>query len=167
MQMSHHEETEGSEGSPNLPSSFLFKLCMDLAASDPQRLDTLTLTSRLHILAALGSVCRDLHDVVWEHAMPRMQSLYVSPEGLRVHRGRPRPSHLGLALMTDKEVYSLAFEVCEFINFKHSMALPPIQSREDVDRHERHFYVDRLLIASECWEFMPLILAAYNTDGRT
>jgi hypothetical protein len=66
--------------------------------------------------------------------------------------------------MTDKEVYRLAFEVCEFINFKHSMALPPIQSREDVDRHERHFYVDRLLIASE---FMPLILAAYNTDGRT
>ena len=131
MQMSHHEETEGSEGSegsPNLPSSFLFKLCMDLAASDPQRLDTLTLTSRL--------------------------------------RGRPRPSHLGLALMTDKEVYSLAFEVCEFINFKHSMAIPPIQSREDVDRHERHFYVDRLLIASECWEFMPLILVAYNTDGR-
>ena len=69
--------------------------------------------------------------------------------------------------MTDNDVYSLAFEVCEFINFKHSMALPPIQSREDVDRHERHFYVDRLLIASECWEFMPLILAAYNTDGRT
>ena len=99
--------------------------------------------------------------------MPRTQSLYVSPEGLREHRGRPRPSHLGLALMTDKEVYSLAFEVCEFINFKHSMALPPIQSREDVDRQERHFYVDRLLIASECWEFMPLILAAYNTDGRT
>ena len=129
MQMSHHEETEGSEGSPNLPSSFLFKLSMDLAASDPQRLDTLTLTSRL--------------------------------------RGRPRPSYPRLALMTDKEVYSLAFEVCEFINFKHSMALSPIQSREDVDRHERHFYVDRLLIASECWEFMPLILAAYNTDGRT
>ena len=166
MQMSHHEETEGSEGSPNLPSSFLFKLCMDLAASDPQRLDTLTLTSRLHILAALGSVCRDLHDVVWEHAMPRMQSLYVSPEGLREHRGRPCPSHLGLALMTDKEVYSLAFEVCEFINFKHSMAHRP-RDTEDVDRHERHFYVDRLLIASECWEFMPLILAAYNTDGRT
>jgi len=164
MQMSHHEETEGS---PNLPSSFLFKLCMDLAASDPQRLDTLTLTSRLHILAALGSVCRDLHDVVWEHAMPRMQSLYVSPEGLREHRGRPRPSYPRLALMTDKEVYSLAFEVCEFINFKHSMALPPVQSREDVDRQERHFYVDRLMIASECWEFMPLILAAYNTDGRT
>ena len=149
MQMSHHEETEGSEGSPNLPSSFLFKLCMDLAASDPNGLDTLTLTSRLHILAALGSVCRDLH-VVWEHAMPRMQSLYVSPEGLREHRGRPCPSHLGLALMTDKEVYSLAFEVCEFINFKHSMALPPVQSREDVDRQERHFYVDRLLIALIC-----------------
>ena len=64
MQMSHHEETEGSEGSLNLPSSFLFKLCMDLAASDPQGSDTLTLTSRLHILAALGSVCKDLHDVV-------------------------------------------------------------------------------------------------------
>ena len=33
MQMSHHEEhTEGSEGSPNLPSSFLFKLCMELTA---------------------------------------------------------------------------------------------------------------------------------------
>jgi len=167
MQMSHHEETEGSEGSPNLPSSFLFKLCMDLAASDPQRLDTLTLTSRLHTLAALGSVCRDLHDVVWEHAMPWMLSLYVIPEGLREHRGRPRPSYPGLALMTDKEVYSLALEVCEFINFKHSVALPSIQSREDVDRHQRHFYVDRLLIASECCEFMPLILAAYNTDGRT
>jgi hypothetical protein len=166
--MSHHEEqTEGSERSPNLPSSFLFKLCMDLAASDPQELDTLTLTSRLHILAALGSVCRDLHDVVWEHAMPRMQSLHVSPEGLRERRGRPRPSYPRLALMTDKEVYRLAFEVCEFINFKHSMALPPIQSCEDVDRHERQFYVDRLLIASECWEFMPLILVAYNTDGRT
>ena len=91
-----------------------------------QGLDTLALTSRLHILAALGSVCRDLH-VVWEHAMPRMQSLYVSPKGLREHRGRPRPSHLGLALMTDKEVYRLAFEVCEFINFKLSMAIPPIQ----------------------------------------
>ena len=69
--------------------------------------------------------------------------------------------------MTDKEVYSLAFKVCEFINFKHSMALDPPKSREDVDRHERQFYVDRLLIASECWEFMPLILASYNTDGRT
>ena len=101
MQMSHHEErTEGSEGSPNLPSSFLFKLCMDLAASDPQELDTLTLTSCLHILAALGSVCRDLHDVVWEHAMPRMQSLHVSPEGLREHRGRPCPSYPRSALMT-------------------------------------------------------------------
>ena len=96
--------------------------------------------------------------------MPWMQSLYVSPEGLREHRGRLRPSYPRLALM---KVYRLAFEVCEFINFKHSMALPPIQSREDVDRHERHFYVDRLMIASECWEFMPLILVAYNTDGRT
>lgn len=157
--MSRDECSPTSEArSATLPDDILFKLCMDLA-TDPSR-SLGTLSSRLHALAALGSVCRDLRDFVWDHALPRMQSLCVDHGELMKHRGRPFPTDRLLALMTDEDVYLLAFEVCELVSFKRSMMTGYSPS------DERRFYVDLLWIASHFWDFMPLVLVAYNTDGR-
>ena len=140
----------------------LFEVCLVLARTPAMD----TLTSRLTTLAALGSVNTDLRAFVQEVAMPEIQRREVHPAYYDDHQRLRKPRLMDLAMMTNDELERLSLAACGLVNFK-----PQLRDQNkwtiprDAERAEREFYVEqRLLIAAGCWEFMPIIYQAYDTD---
>ena len=139
----------------------LFEVCLVHARTPAMD----TLTSRLTTLAALGSVNTDLRAFVQEVAMPEIQRREVHPAYYDDHQRLKKPTLMDLAMMTNDELERLSLAACGLVNFK-----PQLRDQNkwtiprDAERAEREFYVERLLIVAGCWDFMPIIYQAYDTD---